>query len=273
MTKTRLFVACHDAGGAEVISSWLLRHLDEYDVWYGLAGPAFDVFHRKIGMKVQTPPRVLPEMILCGSSMVSDLERTTVRLANGAGITSIVWLDHWKNYSERFWDGEDYVMPSQVWVCDEYAEEQAKRVLPTTPNRIINVGNPYLEDFAAEVERVDTTALRGTVKRLLYVAEPGEMVGLERYLREGTKPFVLRVRLHPADKGEGWGLSPLYDGLARASLSPEGNTLAEDVAWAHTVLGVDSMALVAALAAGKHVVSVLPRHESDIPYPEIERPS
>ncbi len=47
------------------------------------------------------------DLVLCGSSGASDLERVVVRAARAAGVRCAVWLDHWVNYPARFvLDGE-----------------------------------------------------------------------------------------------------------------------------------------------------------------------
>ena len=50
-------------------------------------------------------------------------------------------------------------------------------------------------------------------------------------------------------------------------------TLAEDIAWADTVAGCDTMAMVVALAAGRRVISVIPPggRPLTLPFGEIER--
>lgn len=272
----RLFVVSHDAGGAEVISSWLSHHYDEWDVTYLLDGPAVEIFRSKLGQDLVawSDAQVQDhDFVLCGSSGrdSSELERTVVLVARGVGVPCAVWLDHWKRYAERF----RIIMPNEIWVCDAYAEAIAQGEFPRLP--ILVKGNPYLEDFATSVESVKITYPNGP-ERILQLGEPDDEEIRDRYasyvrMRAVHSEVAIRVRPHPSVlHGDHAAARALYEGLSRVSIEPCGLTLARDVAWAETVLGGDTMALVAALAAGRHVVSVLPASEASIPYPEIERP-
>lgn len=251
MTK-RLLVACHDAGGAEVVSAWVRRHLEEWRVLpFVLDGPAVDVFTRKFERCVwmrfmqEGLERRDVDLLLCGSSGKAPLERDAVRWAHSRGIPSAVYLDHWKFYVDRF-----DLLPDEVWVCDDHAAALAREKLPGA--NVVVKGNFYLEDMAAEIRKLKYA--RAGREHVLFVHEPGRQREFQRWL---TSKFrngqVLRERPHP-------------------SLGPTPRTLAEDVAWADVVVGCDSMALVVALAAGRRAVSVLPRGEVlHLPQEEIER--
>src|SRR5215207_3287681 len=111
MPAVSLLVACHDAGGAEIVSSWLRRRPDASSVPCLLDGPARAIFERKLGPALRRvdalPPLEGLELVLCGSSGEADLERHVLRAARAAGVRSAVWLDHWVGYAPRFvLDGE-----------------------------------------------------------------------------------------------------------------------------------------------------------------------
>jgi hypothetical protein len=303
LTKPRLLVVSHDAGGAELISAWLGRHLDEWDAALVIAGPAPEIFSRKLATQLPRveglPPLDDVSFVLCGSSATAQLERRAVRASRAAGVRCAVWLDHWVNYRMRFIADGELVLPDEVWVADEYAAKIAETELPGADVRL--QGNPYLEDFASEVRALDAAHpsdrdRRDTLERILYVTEPVSLAAeratgdprgwaytefdvLERYLRDldgrnGAR-MELRVRTHPSEP------SDKYDELLGAAGGPvvqrsvPGVGLAEDVAWADTVVGCDTMALVAALAAGRRTVSLLPPGAPGVslPHPQIERPS
>jgi hypothetical protein len=299
MSRPRLLVVAHDAGGAEIVSAWLRRHLDEWDSELVLDGPAVAIFARKLGDRLprhgDLPALDGVSLVLCGSSATAPLERRAVRAARAAGVRCAVWLDHWTNYVLRFTAVDGLVLPDEVWVADEYAAVLARAELPGADIRL--KGNPYLEDFAAEVSRLEDRRGVGAaaVERILYVTEPisaaaeratgdpdgwgyTEFDALRRYLaelagREGA-PVELRLRAHPSEPPAKYdGVLSEADGriVMRAA---SGASLAEDVAWADTVVGCDTMALVAALAAGRRAISVLPREAGGVslPHPEIERP-
>ena len=134
MPAVSLLVACHDAGGAEIVSSWLRRRPDADAVPCLLEGPARAIFARKLGPALRTVD-ALPSLdglglVLCGSSADAPLERGVVRAARAAGVRSAVWLDHWVNYPQRFVLDGAAVLPDEVWVADEHAERLAAETLP-----------------------------------------------------------------------------------------------------------------------------------------------
>ena len=277
----RLLVVAYDAGGAEIVSSWLRRHRGEWDVAVAVDGPAANVFSRKLGDDLVLEPELPPldgvAFVLCGSSGAATLERRAVREARSAGVRCAVWLDHWVNYAMRFELDGVSVLPDEVWVCDMHAAALARAELPGADVRL--KGNPYLEDFAAEVRRL-ADVRDPDVERILYVTEPNSVAteALTKYVlylagRHGGGEVELRIRTHPTEPPDKYDavLAGHADGL-RHCVSGEA-TLAQDVAWADTVVGCDTMAMVAALEAGRRVISVLapdtPAHLP--PDPRIER--
>ncbi len=301
MSRPRLLVVAHDAGGAEIVSSWLRRHRREWDPALVLDGPAVAIFARKLSDEV---PRYdgLPllggvRFVLCGSSGAAPLERQAVRAARAAGVRCAVWLDHWTNYTARFVSDGALILPDEVWVADDHAAALARAKLPGADVRVR--GNAYLEDFAIEVrtlEAVGRSDRAGVerVERVLYVTEPTAAVAehatgnprgwgytedealagyLQHLARREGPPVQLRLRTHPSEPSDKY--DPL---LAQHATTVElraapGATLVEDVAWADTVVGCDTMAMAAALAAGRRVISALPAgaRPLSLPHAGIER--
>jgi hypothetical protein len=246
----------------------LRRHRDEWEVGLVVDGPAVSVFTRKLGedhvRHAELPPMDGVAFVLCGSSRAASLERRAVRRARSAGVRCAVWLDHWTNYPMRFELDGSFVLPSEVWVCDAHAAALARAELSGADVRL--KGNPYLEDFAAEVHTAERATDPGErdAERILYVTEPTSyatepLTEYLRYLaRRGGGEVELRVRTHPAEPPDKYdGVLPRHAGTLRARVA-SGASLAEDVAWADTVVGCDTMAMIAALQAGRRVISVLP---------------
>ena len=79
----------------------------------------------------------------------------------------------------------------------------------------------------------------------------------------------LRLRTHPAEPEGKYDDIVAEHGLELSV----GRSLAQDCAWADTVVGCDTMAMAVALAAGRHVVSAIPRggRPLSLPFPEIDR--
>lgn len=255
-----------------------MRRGNPGDLW--LAGPAVRVFARRLPDAVtlaEEPDVAAYDLIVCGSSGAADHERRIVRDARAAGVRSAVWLDHWVNYPERF-----DVLPDELWVCDEHAARIARE---TVPGPSVHVrGNPYLEDVAAEIRALEGP--RGARERVLYATEPtsevalvttGDRLGwgyderdaLRLYLERLDGSTEVRVRRHPAESADKYAALLAEFGVAASPAE----SLAEDIAWADTVAGCDTMAMVVALAAGRRVVSAIPPggRELSLPFAEIER--
>ena len=293
MPAVSLLVACHDAGGAEIVSSWLRRRPDADAVPCVLEGPARAIFARKLGPALRAvdalPPLDGLDLVLCGSSADALLERRAVRAARAAGVRSAVWLDHWVNYPERFVLHGELVLPDEVCVADEHAQRLAAQTLPGAEIRLC--GNPYLEDAAAEIHALEPKR-RGAGERILYVTQPttvaaqmatGDPLGwgyeergaLRGYLERLAEapPAAVRIRLHPAESEDKYaGVLEAFDDRLALEFS-RSESLTEDCAWADTVAGCDTMAMVVALAAGRRVVSVIPPggEPLSLPFGEIER--
>jgi hypothetical protein len=275
-----MLAVCHDAGGAEIVAAWLRRRDDELTCV--LEGPARAVFARTLGagldIRAALPPLAAFDLVVCGSSGAADLERHAVRAARAAGVRCVVWLDHWVAYAERFVLDGATVLPDEVWVGDDDAARLAATTLPGADVR--NHGNPYLEDTVAEIAALSGGRAHGDGgERILYVTEPTPtaataLVGyLERLAGSAAPPAAMRVRQHPAEPPEKYVAElGAFGGRLPLGLSP-GGSLAEDVAWADTVVGCDTMAMVVALAAGRRVISVRPPggRPLSLPFAEIER--
>jgi hypothetical protein len=284
-------IVSHDAGGAEILSSYLRR--EHFPSLLVLQGPALKIFERKLGAM---PTEDLEEAVrraswvLCGTGWQSDLEWSAIGLARSAGKRVVAFLDHWVNYHERFERHGEFRIPDELWVGDEDAARIARAQFSDVPIKL--VANPYFEDI-----RGDFVALREFANpnpefpRILYVCEPMREPGLrlfgdERhfgYVEEEALEYFLRninviaaraakvvVRPHPAEP------AGKYQWVRRRSEVPielsAGTTLARDVAAADVVVGCESMAMVVALIAGKRVVSAIPPRGRPcaLPHAEIE---
>jgi hypothetical protein len=289
-------LAAHDAGGANLLCSWLRRHRHEHEVSLLLGGPARSIFAATIRDIAPLPalPRLEAfDLVLCGSSADADLERHVVRGARAAGTRSAVWLEHWFNFRKRFELAGELVLPDELWVADEHAERLARTELPGPP--VILKGNPHLEDGVAEIAEIAArNGSREPGEHILYVSAgtsigarwvTGDPLGwgydeldilrryLEHLIRASPAPAGVRLRPHPAEPLHAFAsLVTELGSRLPVSLSP-GGSIEQDCAWADTVVGTNTMAMVMALKAGRRVVSVIPRDGAPLtlPFEEIER--
>lgn len=286
-----LAVVCHDAGGAEIISSHIRQQGS--NCVFVLEGPALNIFERKLGTI-----KILPledaicraESVLCGTSWQSNLEFHAIRLAHAQGKRCVAFLDHWVNYRERFTRQGETFLPDEIWVGDTIAEAMAGNVFPDVTIRLVE--NAYFRDIRKELAAIPTRRtprLDGIT--VLYVCEPirehalGQF-GDERYwgyVEEDALRYFLAniavlgepvehilIRPHPSEEINKYNWAqhefdlPIVQGGSR--------TLLEEMAGCDVVVGCESMAMVVGLLAGKRVISCIPptsKRVCALPQPEI----
>lgn len=294
----RYLIVAHDAGGAEVVSSWVKRN-PEHDYSFWLGGPAQGVFRRKLpGWESAALAQLDPSgfhVILTGTGWATDMERRAMAVGIDRHLRVFAFLDHWTHYRERFQHRGLTLRPTEIWTGDRYAQDLAQECFPDLRVRLVE--NPYLRDVAEEMGRLTTTAEsreRGSSgPRVLYICEPFSAASQQWYGREdhwgyteftaldwfqfclthsprGAEIESIRLRPHPAEPPS------KYDGFIGSTADPRyelsaGDPLLADLLWADWVVGCESMALVVALAAGKRVFHCIPPggRPSSLPHREI----
>ncbi len=265
-------VVCHDAGGAELVSSYVSRH--RLTVKAVLSGPAEDIFKRKLPdvKRVSLNEGILGvALLICGTSWPTMLECEAIDKARQMGIPSVAILDHWINYRRRFErDGLVY-KPDSVWVSDAWAEKIALRELPEF--NIKRIDNPYRLDVIDQITAMPNKKQNKKMS-ILYVTEPTSVASLllhgdENYFgyteTDALKQFMVYIdswddvgeiiiRPHPSEAVEKY-LWACIDSRVRINAS---DSLLTQLADADIVVGCNSMAMVVATWVGKRVISAIP---------------
>jgi hypothetical protein len=286
-----LAVVAHDAGGAEVLSSYVRR--ERLSCCYVLDGPARAIFERKLGAITSSP---LEDAIgqcasvLCGASWQSDLELNAICLARALGKRSTVFLEHWTNYRERLTRRGETVLPDEIWTGDPFAHRLASTLFADVPVRLVD--NPYFEDVRRDLASIPHAPRRnGNTISVLYICEPVREQALRQfgderywgYVEEDALTHFLRhvgalghpvrqivIRPHPSETAAKYEWAKEFDSPIVMSSAP---ALLHDIADADVVVGCQSTAMVVGLLAGKRVVSCIPPGGAacTLPFPEIER--
>jgi len=281
----------HDAGGAEIISSFVRQQ--GLPCQYVLAGPALGIFQRKLGpIESLSLDDALhsADWFLCGTSWQSDLEFKAFELARNAGKKSVAFLDHWINYQERFTRGGEMHLPDEIWVGDFLSEAIVFKQFPDIVLRFVE--NPYFLDIKRELVLLKSPCRVGFDDlSVLYVCEPVREHALLEYGNErywgyteeealryfldnldllGSRVGGIVIRPHPSEEyakyhwvSEEYNLKIFEGGL---------NPLVQEVAACDVVVGCESMAMVVGLLAGRRVVSTIPPggHPCRLPHQQIE---
>lgn len=275
----RVAVVCHDAGGAEILSSWLSRSNDLCFVVAG--GPAVSIFDRKcVAAERMSLVDAIEksDWVLCGTG-ITNLERKAIKLGREKGKKTVAFIDHWVNYTERFQD-DDYglILPDEIWVGDEDAHLIAEKEFPNIPIKLKI--NPHFEDVRSTFLNIESTkpSTSKTSKiSILYVCEPiGEQglishgdanyygyteVSAIKYFLEnidslGCDISHMTVRPHPTERHDKYHW---VRALAPEIIKFGGvKTLVEEMVEADVVVGCETMAMVIGLIAGKRVISCIP---------------
>jgi len=283
-----ILIAAKDAGGAEVLSSWVQSHpLHHY--LFVLGQPALRLFERKCGQiinqDIATIETVMSgiDLVLTSTSVPPVIEMSVIVAAKQKQVKTITLLDHWAEYLQRFQYQGQTVLPDEIWVSDDDAYQMAITCFP--PHMIYRQDNFYFQDIKKQFQRYFDPTNRYQEhfpQNILYICEPIDDVFIpgqipseyyghtdvdairhclnllrQSYLLDSIR--CVRLRLHPAEAVD------KYDALIRETDRLQIETsvrrsLAEDLAWGHWVIGMSSMALMVALYVGKEVFRCFPPH-------------
>lgn len=280
-----LALVAHDAGAFNHLLAWydagMLGRKDAIRVC--VAGPALTLWGERGPVLPLDQALDGAAAVLSGTGWASDLEHAARRAARSRGLRSIAVIDHWTNYPQRFERAGETVLPDALWVTDPHARALAETSFAQVP--VLEQPNIYLERQAAQVRALTAAATQEA--RVLYVLEPlrdswgpldrpGEFLALDFFVahlaRLGLEGCSLHLRPHPSDppgKYDAW----LAEHAALDATIDTAPGLAEALAWADTVAGCQTYAMVVALAAGKRVVSSVPPWAPPcvLPHPDIIR--
>ena len=160
-------IVSHDAGGAEIISSFIKLNKLEYNCHLG--GPAKKIFAKKLSDKKNTnliDGIKQSDWVMIGTSWQSNLEYKALRIAKKEKKLIICFLDHWVNYRKRFtWHGKK-IMPDEIWVGDIEAKSLAKKNFPRRKIKLIP--NPYWKELKKIKKKSNVKSLEKI--KLLYAS-------------------------------------------------------------------------------------------------------
>lgn len=271
--ETPIVVAAHDAGAANHLIAWLQAH-PGLTVRACMRGPALRLWQLAFpGVDGELDPAAALDgarTLLSGTGWASRFEHDARIAARRHGVRVVALIDHWTNYQARFECDGVTVVPDEIWVTDDNALALAERFFPGIS--VVQQPNLYLERLVREV-----AMYQGEVKsppdHVLYLLEPirdawgqrggtGEFDALDFFIRNLDLLAIcdqptIRLRPHPSDpagKYDQW-----IQSLAGMNVKIDDEpALAKSLAWAGTVAGCQTYAMVVALAAHKRVFSSVP---------------
>jgi hypothetical protein len=286
-----LAIVSHDAGGAEILSSWIKQQNIQYSLV--VDGPAKRIFKKKIGnIKTHHMEQAVSsaDWVLLGTRSQSELEYDAIKLARLYKKKTVSFLDHWKNYLQRFTRQGSLILPDKIWVGDKFALSIAKKIFLSVQIELKE--NPYFLDLKEELEELNKNKKYNIRESyILYVCTPIEEYALLEYgnenylgctekdairyfmnnlpaLRSKNKRIIFRP--HPSEEyGKYNWVKKEYD--SHIEIGGE-ESLLEEIFNAEIVVGCNSMAMVVGLMAKKRVINGLPPGTipHTLPMPKIE---
>ncbi len=266
----RFAVVAHDAGAANQIFSWLSAgDLDPDQAIFALAGPAQTLAHQFgfDGTNYSVEHAVFESgWVLTGTGWQTDHEKSAMSAARRYGKKCVAVLDHWVNYRPRFnLCDEGSTEVDELWVVDTEAARIAEEEFPGAEIR--RMPGRYLERQIAEVK---SAPHRG---RILFLMEPvrdswgmvgvgeaGEFAAFRFFLQclEDSSAAVgdITIRPHPSDPENKY--TSLTDHQIYKITVDSTRSLSSALSDADCVVGLNSYAMVVALAAGRKVYCALP---------------
>lgn len=274
----RCGIVAHDAGAANQILHWIVAgDLSDIDIALSLHGPA-KVIADRLGLlsamaNIEDPEALIQNVdwIISGTGWATEIEKYAMSSARQRGIPVLAVLDHWVNYRPRFnylADGLPDV--DELWVVDEEAQVLAAAEFPgstvrTMPGRYLQA---QVEDISLPETSGKVLFLMEPVREQWGAAQPdktvscksGEFLAFDFFLgalqTSGVEVSEIVIRPHPSDP------PGKYDFLANAGDSNikvrADDSLAQAISVATFVVGLNSYAMVVALAAGRKVYCALP---------------
>ena len=113
--KGKVAIVSHDAGGAEILSSFVKRYQVPYEA--SLKGPANEIFQRKIGpLKEISEYQAINncDWVLTGTGWSTSFEYDAIKIAKEKDKYVVSFIDHWVNFRERFnWHGPE-ILPNEI---------------------------------------------------------------------------------------------------------------------------------------------------------------
>ena len=270
-------VVAHDAGGAEILSSWVRRHMT--DGVAVLGGPAIEIFNRKVpNMSISGLAEAIYECdwMLVGTGN-SGLEYKAMAESRKAGLYIVAFLDHWTAYKNRFTRDGQILLPDEIWIGDYDALRLVRRFFPGVTSTY--VGNPYWQDALDQFNKIDSVCEEATLLFLssnvddYYLNAPSILSDhwllktiIDFFQQSKTLPTLdsVTVRKHPSESANKYtsfsypGIDIRYD---------FGCDLIQSIARNKFVAGQNSMGQVIGKLCGRKTINFLIDSYSDEPIP------
>ena len=266
-----LAVFSQDAGGAEVLSSYIKR-LKCKKIFF-LKGQAIKIFKKKLpkfkNLKLKNINKFKIDKIITSTSLNKNHELFAIKYAKEKKIYSISILDNWINYRERFKKDNQHYFADEIWTVDKNAFNLAKK--KKLPNIKLKK-NLFLEDLIKDYKKIK---IKKNKYRILY---------FDSTLKNKNKQkrriiyFVLQIkkmklkknykvyfRPHPSEK------LFFYKNLLNKNnikiIDVKKESTLQSIAKSNYIFGCNSMGMYISYKLKKNLINALPKYDSKLNIP------
>jgi hypothetical protein len=264
-------IACNDAGASQTISHIASKLKSSKAINLQLSGPAEEIFNLKnLYSNSENLEHLVQnsQVVLTGTGWQTSIESDILELSHKFNKPSVVVLDHWNDYRQRFAKKNGIIiLPSKLIVTNYLSAYLARTEIPEV--EVLKITDFYVNDLISKYNGFEDNLDIGSGD-VLYLSDgrvfkedsldnqteslnqlTKSITFLENYI--GNKINRVIVRPHPAD-GDSNIPPEVIGGIV---FKTEYLDLVEQLKKSSIVIGTDSMAMYVAMKLGKNVVTIL----------------
>ena len=240
-------VVSHDAGGANVLHSFLQAH-NLIPSLLLTKGPAAQIFET-LQLDKEKNLDKKGEVVLASTGWQTDFEIKHINSAVNSGKRVIVFLDHWTNYASRLKFNSEVVPVSEIVTFDQEAKSLASSIFMNST--IYRFDNYYLQEQAVLVANLkkksneylyDFLFIGEPIRDLGYTEEEAFKYFISKVKRSDSISPTIAIRRHPSQTREKY--VRMLSGFEGYPVHVTENTsLHEDLSNSKAVVGCNSMVL------------------------------
>jgi len=278
--NTRVGLVLHDAGGSNQALS-LIENLDLKIDYIDVQGPAislsldYNINFSEMGSYESWLQHV--DLLITCTGWMSNLEFNSLQSALKNNIYSIVVLDHWISYKDKFTKNGISLKPDELWVTNVYAFELAKKEFPSIKTKI------FKDFYKSKIQRgfknkkINDFSITYLTEPIFYnwgVREP-EIYAFNFFLDrihhviKTNKQLTIHLKIHPSENHLKYKklLDIKHEGYKIYTW--KGNLL-DSISCSKYIVGINTYALTLAIGTGRNVFSSMPSIAGDLDLPHKE---
>ncbi len=264
-------IVSHDSGGAELLSSWVVKNNHKKKFLFSLSGPALRIFKSKIKNIKNRNINFLIEHVdklVTSTSWPPRNEMKAIKLSKKKKIFCSSYLDHWTNYEERFTQNNKIYLPNEIWVGDKIAQKIATKKFSKT--KIKYVKNEFFESvknkkYHKQMKKKKILLLSTPIAKVAKIKFNNYLhfgfteldainIAIEKIKNSKFYYDKIVIRPHPSENSEKFKKL-----VKRNILISNEKDVIKDISSSEIVIGYNSMAMIIAKLMKKKVYSCLPK--------------